>query len=144
MSRSLPEQSTELRLATFRLARRLRNELTQDAVSRLTDAQFGALAVVNRFGPLTLSELAPRERVSAPSMNRTVNSLEEAGFVTRTGDGEDRRKRLLTVTRDGADEVEQTMARRDAWLTDRLRGLDDDERDVLARAAQLMERFATE
>jgi hypothetical protein len=36
------------------------------------------------------------------------------------------------------------MARRDAWLTDRLRGLDDDERDVLARAAQLMERFATE
>lgn len=144
MPRSLPEQSTDLRLATFRLARRLRNELTQDAVSRLTDAQFGALAVVNRFGPLTLSELAQRERVSAPSMNRTVNSLEEAGLLARTDDGADRRKRLLAVTPAGADEVRDTMARRDAWLTDRLAELADDERAVLARAAQLMERFATE
>jgi len=144
MPRSLPEQSTDLRLATFRLARRLRNELTQDAATRLTDAQFGALAVVNRFGPLTLSELAQRERVSAPSMNRTVNALEEAGLVVRAYDGGDRRKRLLAVTPAGAEEVGETMARRDAWLTDRLRELGDDEREVLARAAQLMERFATE
>jgi DNA-binding MarR family transcriptional regulator len=70
---TIAEQSAELRMATFRLARRLR---AQKADQALSDAQFAVLGVLYRSGPRTLTELAEAERVSAPSMNRTVNCLE--------------------------------------------------------------------
>ncbi len=72
-----PELSTaasDLRMATFRLARRLRS---QRAVDTMSDGQFAVLAALSVHGQHTLGELADRERVSAPSMNRTVNGLEE-------------------------------------------------------------------
>ena len=34
----------------------------------------------------------PRERVSAPAMNRTVNCLQEAGYISRSADESDGRK----------------------------------------------------
>ena len=83
MSVSIARQSAELRMAVFRLARRLRLEKTDDDLS---DSQFGVLAVLNRFGPHTLSMLAERERVSPPSMNRTVNFLEARGYLRRDAD----------------------------------------------------------
>ena len=77
----LSAPAAELRMATFRLARRLRS---QRAVDTMSDAQFAVLAALSVHGQHTLGELADRERVSAPSMNRTVNGLEESGYLTRT------------------------------------------------------------
>ena len=75
------------------------------------------LGVLYRHGPHTLSELAERERVSAPSMNRTVNCLEESGYLTRTADDVDRRKVNIALTDAGRDVVEETArSQRDAWL----------------------------
>ena len=74
---TIAEQSSELRLATFRLSRRLRAEKTDEALS---DGQVAVLGVLFRQGAQTLTQLAERERVSAPSMNRTVNCLEETGL----------------------------------------------------------------
>ena len=80
---TIAEQSSELRMATFRLARRLRAEKTDEA---LCDGQFAVLGGLFLHGPHTLSELADRERVSAPSMNRTVNCLQESGYLQRVAD----------------------------------------------------------
>jgi len=82
----LPAEASELRMATFRLARRLRAERAIDAMS---DGQFAVLAALKMHGPHTLGELADRERVSSPSMNRTVNCLEESGYLARTPDVDD-------------------------------------------------------
>ena len=136
---TIPEQASQLRLATFRLARRLRAYTSDDSV---TDAQFTVLGALSRFGPHTLSALAERERVSAPSMNRTVNCLEEAGLVTRSEDSTDRRRTNIEITASGADVVMRTVSRRDAWLTERMRGLSVDERSVLARATEILVGFA--
>src|SRR5215207_10461259 len=99
---TIAEQSAELRMATFRLARRLR---AQKADHALTDAQFAVLGVLYRQGPRTLTALADAERVSPPSMNRTVNRLEEAGYVVRTADEVDRRKSDIALTDAGRDVV---------------------------------------
>ncbi|WP_235559111.1 MarR family transcriptional regulator, partial [Microbacterium sp. Leaf351] len=76
----LSAAASDLRMATFRLARRLR---AQRAVDTMSDGQFAVLAALKMHGLHTLGELADRERVTAPSMNRTVNGLEEAGYLTR-------------------------------------------------------------
>jgi DNA-binding MarR family transcriptional regulator len=126
-------------MATFRLARRLR---AQRAVDTMSDGQFAVLAALKMNGPHTLGELAERERVTAPSMNRTVNCLEEEGWLTRTTDEQDRRKVNIALTDEGRAVVEETTRRRDAWLEDGLAALTSPERDILSRAAAIMRAVA--
>ena len=131
--------ASDVRMATFRLARRLRSERAVDSMS---DGQFAVLAALKVHGPHTLGELADRERVSAPSMNRTVNALEESGYLSRTADADDRRKVNIQLTDAGLAVVEETVRRRDSWLEHALEELTPDERDILERAAAIMREVA--
>jgi Transcriptional regulators len=132
--------ASDVRMATFRLARRLRS---QRAVDSMSDAQFAVLAALQVHGPHTLGELADRERVSAPSMNRTVNCLEESGYLTRTTDDVDRRKVNIDLTDAGRAVVDETVRRRDEWLENALDELTPAQRDVLAEAAGIMREVAS-
>ena len=135
----LAAEARDLRMATFRLARRLR---AQRAVDTMSDGQFAVLATLNLHGPHTLSELADRERVTAPSMNRTVNCLEESGWLTRTPAELDRRKVVIELTPEGRAVVEETVRRRDAWLESVLTELTPRQRKTLAAAAAIMREAA--
>jgi len=135
----LRSAASDIRLATFRLARRLR---AQRAVDSMSDGQFAVLAALKVHGPHTLGELADRERVTAPSMNRTVNCLEEDGYLTRTPSEDDRRKVIIDLTPDGLAVVDETVRRRDAWLEQALAELTGAERDALLAAADIMRRVA--
>lgn len=132
-------EASDLRMATFRLARRLRSERAVDSMS---DGQFAVLAGLTMHGPHTLSELAERERVSAPSMNRTVNCLEESGYVVRTPDESDRRKVNIGMTDAGSAIVDETVRRGDSWLKEALASLTDEQRATLHAAALLMREVA--
>jgi DNA-binding MarR family transcriptional regulator len=131
----LAHAASDFRLATFRLARRLRS---QRAVDSMSDAQFAVLAALKVYGPHTLGELADRERVSAPSMNRTVNCLEESGYLSRTPDDTDRRKVNIELTDAGREVVDETARRRDSWMEHALAELTPAQRATLADAAALM------
>jgi DNA-binding MarR family transcriptional regulator len=108
----------------------------------MSDGQFAVLAALTLHGPHTLGDLAERERVSAPSMNRTVNCLEESGYVSRTPDETDRRKVNIDLTDSGRAVVDETVRRRDSWLEEALQALDPAQRAVLAEAAQIMREVA--
>jgi DNA-binding MarR family transcriptional regulator len=136
----LAAEASAIRMATFRLARRLR---AQRAVDSMSDGQFAVLAALKIHGPHTLGELADRERVTPPSMNRTVNCLEESGYLTRTPDDADRRKVNIDLTTDGLAVVEETTRRRDAWLEQTIASLTADERRTLVEAAEIMREVAT-
>ena len=133
----LSREAAELRIATFRLARRLR---TQRAVDSMSDGQFAVLAALSMHGPHTLGELAERERVSPPAMNRTVNCLQEDGYLTRSADETDGRKVVIDLTDEGRAVVAETARRRTAWLESALAELDESERSILSQAAEIMER----
>lgn len=139
-SEDLAAAASRLRIATFRLARRMR---TQRAVDSMSDGQFAVLAGLFVHGPHTLGELAERERVSAPSMNRTVNCLQDSGYITRTADEKDGRKVVISLTESGRSVVDETARRRDAWVEAALGELTAKERAALERAAVIMERMVT-
>lgn len=128
-------------MATFRLARRLRCVRVADAMS---DAQLGVLMTLRLHGRRTITALAERERVTAPSMTSLINGLEEQGLVTRTPDDEDRRRVQVDVTDAGIDIVEQTMRRRDELLVGAMRELElsADEVQTLRDASALMWKLA--
>jgi DNA-binding MarR family transcriptional regulator len=132
--------ASELRLSVMRLRRRLSNERHPD-----NPLSMGAMAVLGclfRNGDLTVGELAGHERVQPPSMTRTVNSLEAGGYVTRRAHETDGRQVVVGLSERGRTTLLADRARRDAWLARRLRELTPDERDVLRRAAPLLEQLA--
>lgn len=136
---SLHLTATDLRMATFRLARRLRSVRAADSMS---DGQLAVLADLRMHGRRTISTLAERERVTAPSMTNTINGLEEQGYVVRTPDEDDRRRVQVDITDAGSAIVVETIRRRDVLLADMLAELDftEDELTTLREASILMRR----
>ena len=136
---SLHLTATDLRMATFRLARRLRCARAADMMS---DTQLAVLADLRMNGRRTISTLAERERVTAPSMTSIVNGLEEQGYVARTPDEDDRRRVQVDITPAGVEIVVETIRRRDVLLADMLREADytEEELATLREASALMRR----
>jgi DNA-binding MarR family transcriptional regulator len=133
--------ASELRLSVMRLRRRLANERHPD--NPLSMGAMAVLGCLNRHGDLTVGELAAHERVQPPSMTRTVNCLEQGGYVVRRRHDTDGRQVVVELSARGRETLLADRARRDAWLARRLRKLTPDERDVLRRAAPILERLAS-
>ena len=111
------------------------------ADTTLSLGQLAALGTVDRHGPMTPGELAAHERVQPPSMTRIVKALEEAGYVTRTPHPTDGRQVVVAVTPAGATLLKEDRRKREAWLAQRLRDLTPEERDLLHRAAEVIDRL---
>lgn len=129
----------DLRTAVMRTSRRLRVEATGDVI---TPGQYTVLAQLNANGPQTLRTLADREHVQAPSMTRIVNALTEQGFVTRTAHPNDGRQVQVGITDAGKAVLEEAREQRTAWLAQRVAGLSDEDREILSRAAHIMQEMA--
>jgi DNA-binding MarR family transcriptional regulator len=132
--------ASRLRLSVMRLARRMRAERADTSLS-LT--QLAALATLERHGPLTPGELAAHERVQPPSMTRIAASLTEAGLVVRSPHPTDGRQVLLAAAPSAVALLHEDRRRREAWLARQLSALDDDDREVLRRAAEVLDRLAS-
>ncbi|MFC4222851.1 MarR family transcriptional regulator [Lysinibacter cavernae] len=135
---SLVELCHDFRIANARLNRRLRQE---KADNRLTDGQLSALGALSTHGPQTLSQLSEHERVTLPSASRTVNSLEQAGLVGRSGSADDGRKVMLSVTDAGEAVMSEVRRQRDEWLVKRVSKLTPAQRQTLAEATELMKEI---
>jgi DNA-binding MarR family transcriptional regulator len=122
----------ELRIAILRLSRRMRLERADGDV---TDGQLSVLFALWKNGAQTLGSLSEHERVTPPSMNRTVNALEAEGLITREAAPDDGRKILITATEAGIALVTETSRRRAAWFSRQLATLPPDARAALHAAA---------
>ena len=123
-----------------RTARRLR----QQADPALSPTQAAALATIERAGPLTPSELAKIEHVQRPTISRVAARLAEAGLIERLPNELDGRGARLSATPEGRRTLRALRSRKTAYLAERLEGLDAEERAVLARASELLERLLEE
>jgi DNA-binding MarR family transcriptional regulator len=132
--------AAELRISVMRLRRRLANERHPD--NELSLNAMAVLGLLHRNGELTVGELAALERVQPPSMTRTVNCLEDGGYVARRPHDTDGRQVLVVLSDLGREKVLADRARRDAWLAQRLRDLTPEERAVLRRAAPILDQLS--
>jgi len=129
----------DLRIAVMRLSRRMRLERVDGDV---TDGQLSVLFVLTKHGPQTLGSLSEHDKVSPPSMNRTVNRLVESDLVTRTASPDDGRKVLIDITAGGREIVTETQRRRAAWFSRQLDLLSTSQRAVLDDAAPILRELA--
>ena len=118
-------------MSVARLARLLRQQDDSGLSATLTSA----LVTIARDGPVTLGELASRERVAPPSITRVVAKLEARGLVERTVDDRDRRVNRVAISAEGRHQLEASRTRRTAWLVTRLVELPAED---LARVAEIL------
>jgi len=129
----------ELRIAIMRFARRMRLERADEDV---TDGQLSVLFVLTKHGAQTLGALSEHERVTPPSMNRTVNALENNGLIVRESSPDDGRKVLITLTDRARALVVETQRRRVALFSRQLASLSAAERGALDAAAPILRTLA--
>jgi len=145
MERSVAERATaeqlaiSLRESITRLNRRVRQARP---VGDLTFSQLSALTSLQLAGAMTPRELADVERVQPPTMTKIVGKLEDLGLVARTPHPTDRRQVILAATEQGRTVYVQFETQRNEWLAHQLAQLSPDERDTLARAAQILQQVA--
>ncbi|MCC6498169.1 MAG: MarR family transcriptional regulator [Propionibacteriaceae bacterium] len=132
---ALPDLASDLRIACQRISRRVRFESSSELAPHLVSA----LANL-RHGPLTPGELAEIERISAPSMTKTINCLVERGLVSRDDHPSDGRSKVLTLTADGEAVLDRTARARDDWMVRQLQGLSGEEIALLNDATAVLNR----
>lgn len=139
---SLSQTATDLRLATFRLACRLRRHR---AIDGITDAQLAVIGRLRMHGTNSISGLAACEGVTSPTMTNTINGMVEQGWVVRIPDPDDLRRVNIELTEKGHDIAVETVRKRDEALAQDLAELDFSEEELATlRAASALIRRVTD
>lgn len=129
--------ANRLRPVLLRLARELRREIHSLGV---TGGQVSLLAAIRHNPGITATELAERERVSAPAMSGHLVRLEAAKLIERTR-AADRRRIGLFLTSEGEKVLKSVRKKRTAWLVARLERLEPEERDAIERSIEALEKL---
>lgn len=82
-------------------------------------------------GPRTVSELAACQAVALPTISRTVSTLVERGWVTRSTDSRDRRRVVIAASEEGRAVFADLHARAEAEVARRMTSLSPREREHL-------------
>jgi len=91
---------------------------------------------------MRISDLARAEQVKTPTITPIVAALERDGLITREADRQDARAAVLRATAKGEELMSEGRARRVATLAAELRKLPAKDREVLRRAASLMQQLS--
>ncbi len=125
-----------LQIAFARMGRIWRRRLT----GTFDMASLAVLHHLECTGSARSSELADLLQLDASTMSRHVRNLEQAGYVSRGDDPDDRRAARLSITEAGSELLRAEMGRRTEILRDAIADWPDADRATLVR---LVERLNT-
>ena len=139
-SREVRRLAGEVRTEVGRLAYHLRTPATR---SGITPTRLAALSALTRYPDgVRQGDLAELMNMSAPSMTRLVEILEEAGWVERRRDPADQRCLLLVLSPVGLKTLDTLRDESASVLSEELTDLTDDERATLAAAVPVLRKLA--
>ena len=99
---------------------------------------------LRRHPGTTTGELARRLGITVSTTSGLVIKLVDHGLVTRQTDPSDGRQVLVQLTRTGEEILAEEARTREAWLTDQIKDLSEDERRILVEASQILMRLIGE
>ena len=120
------------------LVRRMRAAAASQELS-LTEA--AVLARIAKDGPATTAELARAESMKPQSMGTTVAALEEMGMVERKPHPTDGRQVNIELTAKGAAARKSAKDAKRTWLAQAIAQLDEQDRETLFAAGEIIERL---
>ena len=137
--KSLEASVIDLTQALGLLVRRIRAAAASHELS-LTEA--AVMARLDRDGPATTAELARAERMKPQSMGTTIAALEELGMVERKPHPTDGRQVNIALTPKGLAIRNTSKDAKRTWLAQAIIQLNEDERETLFKAGDILKRLA--
>ncbi|AZB41630.1 MarR family transcriptional regulator [Bacillus sp. FJAT-42376] len=109
--------------------------LTKESNSRLQEhgiysSQWSVLYCLDRFGPMSQTEIWRYLNVEAPTVTRTIARLEESGWINREP-GADKREKIVSLTPLADEKLEQIKQSIKAFEEEMLRDLNENDRRTL-------------
>ncbi len=140
----MPRKSLELAVSDFThaiglLVRRVRAAAASHELSLTESAVLKRLA---NDGPVTTADLARAESMKPQSMGTTVAALEEMGLVERKPHPTDGRQVNIELTAKGAAVRKSAGDAKRTWLALAIAQLDEQEREALFKAGEIIKRLA--
>ena len=140
----MPRKTFELAVVDFSqaiglLVRRVRAAAASHELS-LTES--AVMARLMRDGPATTADLARAESMKPQSMGATIAELEERGIVERKPHPTDGRQVNIALTPKGLAIRKRAKDAKQTWLAQAITRLDEDERETLFRAGEIIKRLA--
>jgi DNA-binding MarR family transcriptional regulator len=120
------------------LMRRIRAAAASHELS-LTEA--AVMVRLAKGGPATIAELARAESMKPQSMGTTIAALEEMGMVERKPHPTDGRQMNIELTAKGIAVRNSTKDARRSWAAQAIAQLDEQERETLFEAGEIIRRL---
>jgi DNA-binding MarR family transcriptional regulator len=136
--RTLDAHIADLVHAIGLLVRRVRAAAAAHELSWSEAVVMGRLA---QDGPATTADLARAEAVRPQSMGATIAALEERGLVERKPHPTDGRQVNIVLTAKGAAVRKSSKDAKLTWLAQAIAGLDDQDRETLFAAGEIIKRL---
>ena len=136
--KSLEASVSDLTQSIGLLVRRARAAAASHELS-LTES--AVMARLSREGPATTAELARAESMKPQSMGTTIAALEEMGLVERKPHPTDGRQVNIELTAKGTTVRNSARDAKRTWLAQAIAQLDEEERDTLFKAGEIIKRL---
>jgi len=108
----------------------------------LSMPQFSILMQLHYKGSCGMSEIVERAHVTAAAASQLVEKLVQGGLIERTEDPTDRRAKQLTLSKKGAQLVEQGIEERHRWMDALAANISPEEKGVIVEALEILIRAA--
>jgi DNA-binding MarR family transcriptional regulator len=140
---AMPRKSFDAAVTDFAhaiglLMRRVRAAAVSHQLSLTESAVMARLA---KDGPATTAELARAESMKPQSMGTTIAALEGMGMVERKPHPTDGRQVNIELTAKGAAVRKSATDAKRTWLAHAISRLDEEERETLFKAGEIMVRL---
>jgi DNA-binding MarR family transcriptional regulator len=111
--------ATALRGLITLLVKKLRKESATGSKLSLTERS--TMSLLYQHKRLMPTELATMEKITNQSMSAVLNNLDELGYITRTISETDKRKQLISLSKQGEKTLNLVRSERDEWLAKAIR-----------------------
>ncbi len=135
----LEETASRLLETVPPVMRCIRGEMRLHRGHDLSVPQFRSLSFVKRSPEASLSDLAEHLGLTLPAASKIVEGLVSQKLVTRRDSKEDRRRMMLSLTREGEEILRKARSATLDYLKEALRELSAEEVGTVLRAMSLLQ-----
>ncbi len=102
----------------------------------ITVPQFTALQILINNGDMTISELSQKMDLACSTITDLIDRMEKTDLVKRKKDEQDKRVVRVEVLQEGHDILARVLEKRIEFLTDKLKGVSEDDKNTLRVALE--------
>ncbi len=139
MSNLLEQCASGLLETAPQIVKTIRKQMRSHRTSDLSVPQFRSLAFVHKNLDGSLSDLADHLGLTLASASKLADGLVRQGYMTRQESSLDRRKLVLALTPQGETILDSALANTQAYLTQIIHQLSEEELDVVYRALLILQ-----